>query len=221
MIGTGQVQRIGRRTLLEAGGIEDAARRIIESLLEYQREHPLRWGLLKSELKSRLGRQVHPELVESWIKNRIEAGDLHIREDRLRHGEAQVDLSPAHEAIRKSILNLLEERGYSGPSTKELLEAVGPSSGAEELLAHLIREDTVLRIPPDLLLPARRVAEMRKLLVDYFSRNDSMGVAPLKEMLSVSRKQAVPLLEWCDRNRWTERRGDVRVEGPRLREEAS
>lgn len=45
-----------------------------------------------------------------------------------------------------------------------------------------------------------------------------MNVALLKDIPGVSRKQGVPLPEWSDRNHWTERRRDIRVEGPRLRE---
>ena len=62
--------------------------------------------------------------------------------------------------------------------------------------------------------------KMRALLLKFFAENEEMNVASLKGLLGVSRKQAVPLLEWSDRQRWTERRGDVRVAGLKLREES-
>ncbi len=61
---------------------------------------------------------------------------------------------------------------------------------------------------------------MRRLLQVFLAKTPEMGVAGLKEIMGLSRKHAVPLLEFFDRQRWTERRGDVRIAGPRLLETA-
>ncbi len=188
------------------------------SSIEQQKRQPLSWGLSKSELKSRLERQVSPELIDIWIQERERAGELFIRDDRLRFGEEKVALSPAHAALRERILAAIAGRGFSAPTAKELLEAIGAPPGAEELLNHLQREGEIVKIPPDLLFGAGAIVEMRTRILEHFSREREMSVASLKEILGVSRKQAVPLLEWMDRQRWTERSGDVRTEGKQLRE---
>ena len=63
-----------------------------------------------------------------------------------------------------------------------------------------------------------QIDKLRTLLQDFCTKSEEMSVASLKGLLGVSRKQAVPLLEWSDWQRWTERRGDIRVAGPNLRE---
>jgi selenocysteine-specific elongation factor len=214
----GSVRRMGRNLLVGQTAIDAAGSRMKSILVEHQERQPLSWGLLKSELKSRLDRQVHPDLVDAWIQEREAAGELHVRDDRLRFGEDRLTLSPVHAAVRAKILADLDGRGFAAPTLKEMLESIGSPPGAEEILAHLLREGEIVRIPPDLLFPARKIAEMRTRVREYFTRQQEMSVASLKEILGVSRKQAVPLLEWTDRQRWTERRGDVRTAGKQLSE---
>jgi selenocysteine-specific elongation factor len=115
------------------------------------------------------------------------------------------------------MLDQLAATGFAGPSTKALLAELGKPPDGETLLAHLIREGEIVRVPPDILYNATQLGKMRSLMQEFFSKNESMNVGSLKEILGVSRKQAVPLLEWSDQNRWTERRGDIRVEGQKLR----
>ena len=143
---------------------------------------------------------------------------MYIRDDRLRYGDAKIELSPDQEALRQKIATALDTAGFAGPSTKVLLSEIGGQADAEELLTHLIQAGEVIKIPPDILYDATQMEKMRALMTRLFEKSDEMNVASLKEILGVSRKQAVPLLEWSDRQRWTERRGDVRVAGLRLRE---
>ncbi len=217
LIEKGRVRRLRRGVLVGVDAVQNAGTRMQTILLAEQKHHPLSWGILKSELKSRLERQIHPDLIEAWIQENLEAGRLHVREDRLRFGEQGIALSPAHAALRAKVMAEVSARGFAAPSTKELIDALGSPSDCEEMIGHLLRVGEIVRIPPDLLLPSGLIEEMRSRLQDYFARNAEMSVASLKDLIGVSRKQAVPMLEWLDRNRWTERRGDLRVEGRDLR----
>ena len=74
----------------------------------------------------------------------------------------------------------------------------------------------MVRLPDDILLPGSLVEELRRRVRVFFETNGEMTVAGLKEILGVTRKQGVPLLEFLDTRHWTQRRGDLRVRGPRL-----
>lgn len=218
LLDQGQIRKIGRGILITADSMDEAEREMTALISEHQKRNPLQWGILKSELKSRLDRRVHPEVVEIWTQERQAAGELHGRGDRLRVGNAHIELPPALDQLRSKILTDLDGRGFAAPSVKELSESVGPRKEFDDLLNLLIAEGDLTRIPPDLIYPSSRVEEMRVRLREIFSRMTEMNVAALKDLLGVSRKQAVPLLEYFDRMRWTERRGDMRIAGPRLTE---
>lgn len=220
LVEAGTVRRIGRGILVTSEAMRDSESEMVALISEHQKKNPLQWGILKSELKSRLDRRVNPEVVEVWTQERQAAGEIHVRGDRLRVGEARIELPPALEQLRLQILADLDGRGFAAPSVKELSEAIGARKEFDDLVGLLIAEGELTRIPPDLIYPSARVEEMRTHLRAIFSRMAEMNVAALKDVLGVSRKQAVPLLEFFDRMRWTERRGDMRVAGPRLVEPA-
>jgi selenocysteine-specific elongation factor len=221
LIGSGRIHRIGRGLLVPTEALDAAGTRMTTILTAHQKHNPLQWGMLKSELKSRLERQIHPDVVEAWLQERTSEGNLHVRGDRLRLGEESLALSPTLAALRERILENLAGRGFGGPTIKELLDDLGGPKDGEALISLLIEEGVVARVPPDMLYPSQRIEEMRGLLKTFLAKTPEMGVAGLKEIMGVSRKHAVPLLEFFDRQRWTERRGDVRVAGPRLQESAN
>ncbi|MBK8232720.1 MAG: SelB C-terminal domain-containing protein [Candidatus Eisenbacteria bacterium] len=74
-----------------------------------------------------------------------------------------------------------------------------------------------MRLPGEILLPAPLLDQFRQRLAAYFDQKPEMTIADLKEVFGVSRKQGVPLFEHADRLGWTNRRGDVRVAGHRLK----
>ena len=83
---------------------------------------------------------------------------------------------------------------------------VAAGAGAQEL-----PKGGLLPTPPDLAADVPR--DFPRF---FFKDHDEMRVADLKDLIGVTRKQAVPLLEHLDQTRFTLRRGDVRVPGPRL-----
>lgn len=212
----GRVIRAGKSRLVTKEAFEEAGETIEKAVLAAERSHPLRFGPQKSEVKSRNEATVHPELAEAWIQAELAAGRLFARGDRLRRSSAELSLTAAHAALRDRILADLDGRGFSGPTLKELAEAFPQEPELQELLQHLLGEGTLMKFGSEILLPASRLAEMRRRLRSYFASNEEMTVANLKDVLAVSRKQGVPFLEQMDRLGWTVRRGDVRVAGPAL-----
>jgi selenocysteine-specific elongation factor len=68
-----------------------------------------------------------------------------------------------------------------------------------------------VKISDDLVFHREALAELRRRVAEHKSRSPKMDVAAFKELAGVSRKYAIPLLEWLDRERVTRREGDLRV----------
>lgn len=201
--------------------VEDAAFRgagetLARFIIEAEAAQALRFGPMKSELKSRHEQKIHPEVAEAWIQGEIVAGKLFVRGDRLRRSGPNLALTPALQALRDRMLADLEGRGFAGPSQKEFLEGYGRQADTAEVLQLMLSEESVVRLPDDILLPGSLIEDLRRRVRTFFETNGEMTVAGLKEILGVTRKQGVPLLEFLDTRHWTQRRGDLRVRGPRL-----
>ncbi len=275
---------IGKNLVVSAQGYESAALLLRQQLEEYHQDHPLSWGLLKSELKQRLKNSIDPALIEQWVEDTIRTGDLYVRSDRLRFGSDQLDLGAGYQRLSDEMLAMIRTAGYSGCRQKEVLEAAQekiPSRGAnpsgasqttrpaptapadrpaaadsagstgstgstgsagstgsttdadwadlrrmpvaqlqkdlEALLLLLADSGRVVRVPPHFYFDAEAIEELIGKVREYFQTGDELAVGNLKELVGVSRKQAIPLLEFLDFARITQRRGDARVAGPRLR----
>ncbi|MBP6874476.1 MAG: selenocysteine-specific translation elongation factor [Candidatus Eisenbacteria bacterium] len=252
LVEQGQARAVGRKAFVSATALADAGAKLADILRAYQRQAPLSWGLMKSELKKRVEGAIHPDAVEAWVQQEAEAGRVFVRNDRLREGTDKLNLSPAYEALHRAILAEIEEAGFAGRRQVEVLAAMGgqpgaagaaprghaptggrpgvspseskPASGArktdarevEALLTLLVDSGEIVRVPPEFYFTRARLEELAEKVRRFFADHAEMNVGDLKDLIGVSRKQAVPLLEYLDLARVTLRRGDVRVKGPKL-----
>ena len=213
-----------RKAIVTRAALDEAGARMREALETYQRRTPLSWGLAKSELKKRVEGSIHPDVVEAWVQQEADAGRLFARNDRLRAGTDRLDLGPAHETLHRAILTEIQAAGFAGRRQIEVVMEVGKrfaggrvdAREVEALLLLLVDSGEIVRIPPDFYFTRERMDELAAKVRAFFTERAEMNVGDLKDMLGVSRKQAVPLLEYLDQSRFTQRRGDVRVKGPRL-----
>ncbi len=136
--------------------------------------------------------------------------------DRLRRSGPELVLRGPLAELRGRMLADLEGRGFAGPTQKEFLELYRANPEAADMLQLLLAEGAAVRIPPDILLHGRMPEVLHGKVAEFFRRRPEMTVADLKEVVGVSRKQGVPLLEYLDRQLWTTRIGDVRGPGPKL-----
>jgi selenocysteine-specific elongation factor len=216
LLAEGVLRRVGRTRLVEDDAFRAAGERLARFIVEAEEAQSLRFGPLKSELKSRHEAGIHPDVSEAWIQEEIAAEALFVRGDRLRRSGSTLALAPELQGLRDRMLADLEDRGFAGPVQKEFLAGYPGQSRAAEVLQLMLAEESVMRLPDDILLPGSLVAELRLRVRAYFETSSEMTVAGLKEILGVTRKQGVPLLEFLDTRHWTQRRGDLRVRGPRL-----
>jgi selenocysteine-specific elongation factor len=83
---------------------------------------------------------------------------------------------------------------------------------AERLLQILLREKNLVRVSPELIFHRQALAQLKERLSAYKkSRGERISVPTFKELTGITRKYAIPLLEYLDRERVTRRAGDERV----------
>ncbi len=223
---SGDARAVSRRLIVSLAALDDAGASMRQHLEEYQRRTPLSWGLQKSELKKRVESAIHADVVEAWVQQEVDAGRLFARNDRLRYGSDRLELRPEHEILHRKMLAAIDAAGFDGRKQREIFEALKGAAGAageaallkdaEALLLLLCDSGEVARIPPDFYFARARLEEMAQRVREFFATHHEMRVADLKDLIGVSRKQAVPLLEYLDQSRYTLRQGDVRLAGPRI-----
>jgi small GTP-binding protein len=113
-----------------------------------------------------------------------------------------------------TLVTRIESAGLAAPSAEEL----GWHADAEvpALLREGERRALIHRLDTSHWLGAGAAGALRSAL-QALAAGDGITPAALRERTGLSRKYLIPLLEWADRQGWTQRRGDTRVPGPRLK----
>jgi selenocysteine-specific elongation factor len=97
------------------------------------------------------------------------------------------------------------------PAAEVLAKLPVDRARAEKILQILLREKTLIKVSEGLVFHRTALARLRALLAERKTRTSRLDVAAFKEMTGVTRKYAIPLLEYFDRERVTRREGDARV----------
>ena len=167
-----------------------------EELVEREHEtHPLRVGLPMATLAERLDTdQTTAELIVE------ESVRLTRRGPEVSVSERQVDLTPELQAESDRVTTAL--------AGDLAVPTVGELSIDGELLHLLIRRGDLVRISPDIVLLPEQTEQIHEVLSQMPAE---FTVADFRDKAGLSRKYAVPFLEWADERGFTTRRGDVRT----------
>jgi selenocysteine-specific elongation factor len=173
-------------------GLQHEMRRRVE---DFQTDNPLRSGAPRGELMTDL--DVATEMLSVLL-----SGEDRLIDDgaTVRTPEFSGSWGSSEQAAFDSAATTLRDAGLAAPRATQL--GLDP-----ELLHAAVRVGKLVRVADDLVYLPEQIDEITGRLANL----DTFTVAQFRDELEVSRRQAVPLLEWLDAEGWTARRGDVRT----------
>jgi selenocysteine-specific elongation factor len=126
---------------------------------------------------------------------------------------SEITLQPEEAKAKDQMEAAFASAGLAVPSVKEVLAKLAVETKRSEKLLHiLLREKNLVRVSPELIFHRQALAQLKERLATYKkSKGDRISVPVFKELTGVTRKYAIPLLEYLDRERVTRRAGDERV----------
>ena len=199
--------------LVASSEIDGIGRRLLELAEAYHREHPMEDGIPREEARVRACQRAAPGVFERVVEALVGQGRI-TATDRLGvAGRAQGGGPDA--AAREAVASRYREAGLHPPAQAELAASLGmPPEQLAGLVAWLVRQKTLVRV--DALV--FHEAALRQLKAEIVSLKQAaaggtvtLDVAGFKDRYGMSRKFAIPLLEYLDRERVTRRVGDSRI----------
>jgi len=185
--------------------------KVVKVLSQYHETKPLGPGFSKEELKKRLLPGAPPAYFQFVLGELEKAKVIEVDGKHVRlHGHS-VDLNVEQEKIKEEILALIRKSGFEITTLDETLQKVGKNSrGAREVAFHLISTGQLVRISDSLVITQDLLGQLAEGLRKEFPEGQTFTVPEFKRLFSISRKYAIPLLEFLDRQRITSRSGDKR-----------
>lgn len=187
--------------------------RILEKVEKFQKENPLLPGILREDLRASLGKRVRAETFRAALEELIAQKKLDAPGELVKKAGSEITLQPEEVKAKDQIEAAFSAAGLEVPSLKEVLAKLAiETRRAERLLQILLREKKLVRVSPDLIFHRQALAELKQKLWTYKkSKGERISVPGFKELTGITRKYAIPLLEYLDRERVTRRAGDERV----------
>jgi selenocysteine-specific elongation factor len=181
-----------------------AHNRLVETVREFHRRNPLQPGIARQDLRP-VG--APPFVLDALL---ADAGEIVAEGETVRSRGHTLVLKEDEEQARAAIERAFERAGLAVPAMAEVLAKSGVEPArARSLFEILLREKRLVRISEDLVFHQSAIEQLRKLLAERRPARFNVGV--FKEWTGVSRKYAIPLLEFLDRERITRREGDERL----------
>ena len=180
---------------------------------KFHKENPLVPGIAREELRTILGKRVRSETFETAIGELVRHGKIVAQGELIKKPGTELTLTEEETRAKEQITQAFLNAGLAVPSAKEVLSQLSiDSRNAEKILQILLREKALLRVSPELIFHEEALRRLGAILQAYKkSKGERIGVAAFKDLTGITRKYAIPLLEYLDRQRVTRRAGDERV----------
>ena len=218
-----EVQKTG--SVAEVGGLyiaRDSLERlsagVVAELERHHKREPLARGMLRETLREKVFTHSAPELFNGVIA-RLEASNKVVSEkDIVRSSTHSVGLSDKDVELSKNIEQIYLTAGVEAPSLDEAMTRANvPASQraqARKLLQLLLDDRKLVRIQGEMFMHSQVIQDLKTKLLTYATQHEPdrlIDVPTFKDLAGVSRKYAIPLLEFFDREQVTRRAGDKRL----------
>jgi selenocysteine-specific elongation factor len=203
------VMRYGA-VLISHAAFADASARVTQSLKTFHDANPLVAGMGKEELRDRV--KLSAEVFAAVLAQAAADKKLTVEGELIHlHGRGVVMKDEEAES-KKIIEQAFQSAGLKVPLLKDVLANLKVDKvRAQKIMTLLLRDKVLIKISDDLVFHHSTLADLRKRITALKSTTPKIDVAKFKELTDVSRKYAIPLLEYLDRERVTRRVGDERV----------
>ena len=183
--------------------LQERRQKLVEWLTLYHRQNPSAAGAPISAARLGLDAELANLVIAGFPEVRLEGNLIALRQHQVQLNSDELNLlERIEDAFRRS--------GMQPPAPADVLTQMGaPPGKARQLLEMLVKDRKLVRLREDLIFHSDVIARIRKSLSAQKGRKFS--IPEFKQWTNVSRKYAIPLLEYLDHERVTRREGDFRV----------
>jgi len=205
--------RAGDETyLLHARYMKDVETKLIEILEAYHGKNPLKSGISKEELKTRIFENIKPRLADLIFGYFEAEGVISLSGQYVAKRGFTVQFNKLQAQIRDVILKSYREKPFNPPKLGELAEASRTEKNQYQVVYNaLIDMGELVKLDEEVALSKAAFDEAVRLLREFLKENGGIQLGQFRDILGTSRKYAMALLDYFDQNKITKRIGDNRI----------
>ncbi|PYR83112.1 MAG: hypothetical protein DMG18_13510, partial [Acidobacteria bacterium] len=195
-----------------AKAFDEAAAAAAAAVEKFHETNPLTPGIGREELKARLFGDASNLLFQAVLDKLATDKKILLEQDLIRLFGRKVTLKADEEKMRDQLTERFRLLGLEVPSPDELISNLKlDRNTARKIIQLMLKENTLVKVNEEMLIHRTTVDKLIADVKALKSKSAKIAVGEFKDLTGVSRKFAIPLLEYLDRQRVTRRVGDERV----------
>ena len=208
LLNGGQLLAAGDVLLAKAPALE-AAKKLLSELEKFHKNNSLSAGMPKETLRDTLA---IGETVFSFLLTQLTAGKkIEVHGEQIRLAGKGVAMTADEQRARNTIEQAFSSAGLKVPLLKDVLASLSiDRTRSQKIMTLLLREGVLVKLGDELVFHRVALEQLRRTIAAEKPKTPKMDVGRFKDLIGVTRKHAIPLLEYLDRERVTRRVGDVR-----------
>ncbi len=185
----------------------------VEIVKQFHQDNPLKEGMGKEELRSRLQQGMEPRLFQLLLNNLTKLGTIEQEQSLVRLSGHEVAMAADVSGIQCEIEEMFRAAKLNPPTIKEVMANFKgqPEKLLREIIEILLRDNRLKRISGNLYFHRQCLVDLESRLRAVLERDGEIDAQGFKALTGLSRKFSIPLLEYFDRQKLTIRVGDKRV----------
>ena len=213
---SGAIVNAGGR-YIEAKSFDQLFKKLKAAVAAHHGRDPLSPGISKELLRESVSKSIDTSLFAAVLDSAVRSGEVAVAGDIVASSQSRPQLSPAETAARDTIVDDLKKADLEVPKIAELMDNAAkastlPAARVRKVLQTLLDGKEVIKVSEEFYFSRAAIDRLIGRLKARAEQGDrTIDVSKFKEMAGVSRKYAIPLLEYFDREKVTLRTGDTRV----------
>ena len=196
--------------LISLDSFSAARTRAVAVLDAFHKANPLVAGIGKEELREKLG--LRPEIMQAVVAELLNGKKVEAAGELVRLAGRGVELKDEEAKAKKEIEQAFAAAGLKVPFMDEVLARLPVDKArAQKLVTLLLRDHVLVKLADNLVFHQSALNGLRQTMIEFKKKSPKIEVGQFKDLTGVSRKYAIPLLEYLDRERITRRVGDARI----------
>jgi selenocysteine-specific elongation factor len=192
--------------------IESLKKETVRQVSDFHKENPLQKGISKEELRKKIYDDLPLEVFRYCLEGLVEKRKIAFQEDVVSLHGREVQLTSEGQQVREKLEAFFRKTGFQPPALSDLNNSIDANpEEARRILFWMIREKILVKLSEDIVYHRDTLDSIKKQIRAKFTPGAKFGVADFKELFDITRKHAIPLLEYLDREKFTRRQGNDRI----------
>ncbi|WP_026475728.1 selenocysteine-specific translation elongation factor [Alkaliphilus transvaalensis] len=190
---------------------EKLKKQIIELLSIYHQENPLRKGILKEELKSKVFPKKKAKVIDALIEVLQKDEVIKVSEKFVALYHFEIQMNETQHKIKDKIIEAFLREPYSPPKIEDVIKELNFKKQEIDQVVEILIGNELIRLNAEIIIDREALKKAQDNLITFIKEKGSITLAEFRDMLDTSRKYAVAILEYFDNNKITKRNEDTRV----------